>query len=232
MLAPMAAEDPVPDVPGAVAEHAPGTLPAGTVSPAVSLRRSRIGWWVPVFGMPVLLALSALLAVTRVTPPGIGVIAFFWALAQGVWVGGATVTSRRQLPSVDRDRMLVTGRSWTGRRTLNLAELRQVRRMKWTFRSNQADYVTLADRAGVHLSMPRWSAAGPVKSALAWQRERGLPEARVSRFAAIGLGLAPSSIGFRTARTLVIAAGLAAYVAVVEILIVQVIPALAGYHGG
>jgi hypothetical protein len=52
-------------------------LPVGVVAPELSLRRSRIGWQVPVLGMPVLLAVSAVLAGTKLTPPGIGVIAFF-----------------------------------------------------------------------------------------------------------------------------------------------------------
>src|ERR1700690_2440927 len=108
-------------------------LPAGIVPPELSLHRSRIGWQVPLLGMPVVLVLSTVLAVTKVTPPGIGVLAFFWGLVQAVWVGGPTLTSRRQLPDVDRQQMLMTGRSWTGHRTLNLAELSQVRRVKWTF---------------------------------------------------------------------------------------------------
>lgn len=55
--------------------------------------------------------------------------------------------------------------------------------------------------------------------------------AQVSRFAAIGLRLAPDNMTFRLGRTLVIFAALAAYVAVISWLIVKGIPALAGYHG-
>ncbi len=201
------------------------------------MRRSRIGWGVPVFVMPALLVLSLILAVTKVTPPGIGVIAFFWLLAQAVWVGGPTVTSRRQLPRVDRQQMLMTRRSWTGRRSLNLAELIRVRRVKWTFNgefgtSDRVDYVILTDRAGVQLTMPRRIAVDPVEWALAYQRENGLPPARVSRFAAMGLGMTPSDMRFRMARTLAILAVAGGYGFVVMLLIVKVIPALAGYHGG
>jgi hypothetical protein len=109
--------------PGGTAEHGAGQAPDGAVSPQVSLRRSRIGSWVPIYGMPVLLVLSLILAVTKATPPGIGVIAFFWMLAQAVWVSGPSAMSRRQLPRVDQQRMLMTGRSWTGHRTLDLAKL-------------------------------------------------------------------------------------------------------------
>lgn len=212
-------------------------LPAGTVPPEVSLRRSRIGWWVPVFGMPVLLALSAVLAITKATPPGIGVIAFFWGLVQVVWVGGPTVTRKRQLPYLDKEHMLITGRGWTGHRTLNLAELSRVRRVKWTFvsefgESNRVDYVTLTDRAGVRLTMPRWFAVGPVTLALDYQREHGLPGAQVSRFAAMGLRLAPSDLRFHLVRVLVILVGIAGYTVAVGFLIVRGIPLLAGYHGG
>jgi hypothetical protein len=201
------------------------------------LRRSRIGWGVPVFVMPALLVLSLVLAVTKATPPGIGVIAFFWLMVQAIWVGGPTVTSRRQLPWVDQQRMLITGRSWTGRRTLNLAELSRVRRVKWTFNSEYAtsrrvDYVILTDRAGVQLSMLGRTAVEPVEWALAYQRENGLPPAQVSRFAAVGLGMTPSDIRSRMVRTLAILAGVGGYFVVVGLLIVEVIPALAGYHGG
>jgi hypothetical protein len=196
-------------------------LPAGVVPPELSLRRSRVGWQVPVFGMPVLLAVSAVLAGTKVTPPGIGVIAFFWGLAQTIWLGGPAITSRRQLPEVNRQRMLITGRSWTGHRTLDLAKLSRVRRVKWTFSSEyggskRVDYIILTDRARVRLSIPRWAAAEPVELALAYQRQHGMPQAQVSRFAAIGLALAPGDARFRIAR----------------FLIVKAIPALAGYHGG
>jgi hypothetical protein len=149
--------------------------------------------------------------VTKVTGPGIGIIAFFWLLYQVCWAGGPTVTSRAQLPRVDRQRMLMTGRSWTGRRTLNLAELAQVRRVKWTFSSqygtsDRVDYVILTDRSGVRLSMRRRTALEPVPWALDHQLQNGLPRARVSRFAAIGLGLAPDDTGFRLQRTLTAAA--------------------------
>lgn len=206
--------------------------------PELSLRRSRIGWGVPVLGMPVALAVSAVLAATKVTPPGIGVIALFWGFAQAVWVGGPTLTSRRQLPQVDRERMLMTGRSWTGRRTLNLAELSRVRRVKFTF-SNQfgagtrrVDYLTLTDRAGVSLTMPRWAATTAVQAAAEYQQRHGLPAARVSRFAAMGLGLVPGDLPFRAVRMLAVLVGVAGYVVVVGYLIVKGIPALAGYHGG
>lgn len=187
--------------------------------------------------MPVLLVLSLVLAVTKATPPGIGVIAFFWLLAQFIWVAGPTVTGRRRLPRLDRQRMLMTGRSWTGHRTLDLAQLSQVRRVKWTFSSeygtsNRVDYVILTDRAGVRLSMLRRTAAEPVDLALAYQREHGLPPAQVSRFAAMGLGMTPSDTRFRMARTLAILAVGAGYFFLVGLLIAEVIPRLAGYHGG
>lgn len=207
------------------------------VPPGVSLRRSRIGWWAPVFGMPVLLALSALLAGTKAAPPGIGIIAFSWGLLQAVWIGGPTVTRRWQLPQVDQERMLMTGRNWTGRRTLNLARLSRVQRVKWTFRgqygtTDRVDYVILTDEAGVRLSMPRWAATEPVQLALSRPREQGLPGVRISRFAAMGLGLAPDDMRFHLTRTVILMSGLVVYAALVSVLIVKGIPALAGYHGG
>lgn len=187
--------------------------------------------------MPVVLALSAVLAVTKATAPGIGVIAFFWLLVQAVWAGGPVLTSRRQLPYTHRGQMLMTGGSWTGRRTLNLAELRRVRRVKFSFSGQyggvrQVDYMTLTDRAGVSITGPTWSVSGPVQTAVKYQREHGLPEARISRFAAMGMGLVPKDLRFRAARTLALYAALLGYVAVVGVLIVKLIPALAGYHGG
>jgi hypothetical protein len=222
--------------PAAPRPHPAGLVPPGTVPPPVSLRRSRIGWAVPLLGMPLLLALSAVLAATKATPPGIGIIAVGWGLFQAVWAGGPTVTRRRQLPQADRSAMLMTGRSWTGRRTLDLSRLARVRRVKWTFSSEygssrRVDYVVLTDQAGASLTVLRRTAGGPVQWALDYQREHGLPQARLSRFAAIGLGLAPDNVRFRLQRTLVIFAALAAYVAVIGVLVVQVIPALAGYHG-
>jgi hypothetical protein len=223
--------------PGGIAGHRAGSAPDGVVPLQVSLRRSRIGWWVPIFGMPVLLVLSLILAVSKATPPGIGIIAFFWALGQAVWAGGPTVTRRGQLPRVDRERMLMTGRSWTGHRTLDLTQLRRVRRVKWTFNSEysssrRVDYVVLTDRAGVWLTMPRRTAVEPVQWALAYQSQHGLPLARVSRFAGMGLGMIPSDIRFRVARTLALFVAVGGYSAAVMVLIVEVIPRLAGYHGG
>lgn len=212
-------------------------LPADVVPPEISLRRSRIGWQVPVLGLPVLLALSAVLATTKATPPGIGVIVFFWGMVQAVWIGGPTRRNCRAFPHLDRQQMLLTGRNWTGQRTLNLAQLSRVRRVKWTFSGQygtirRVDYFVLTDRAGVRLSMPYHAAIGPVQCALDYQRKHGLAEARLSRFATMGLRLAPADAGFRIARTLVIFAGIAGYVAVVGSLIVWAIPTLAGYHGG
>ena len=205
--------------------------------PQVSLRRSRIGSWVPVCGMPALLVLSLILAVTKATPPGIGIIAFFWLIVQFIWVSGPSTTSRRRLPRVDRQRMLITGRSWTGHRTLDLAQLSRVRRVKWTFSgeygsSIHVDYVTLTDRTGVRLSMPRRTALEPVQLALAHQREQGLPLAQVSWFAAAGFGQASSEVWVRIARTLVIIGVAGGCTFGVMFLIVKVIPMLAGYHGG
>jgi hypothetical protein len=54
----------------------------------------------------------------------------------------------------------------------------------------------------------------------------------VSRFAATGLGLTPSDIRFRMARTLAIIVLGGGYMAGELFLIVKVIPTLAGYHGG
>src|ERR1700760_509547 len=161
--------------------RAPDTVPTG-----VSQRRSRIGWAVPLLGMPAVLGLSTVLAVTRATPPGIGILAFFWGMVQVIWVGGPTVFSRRQLPRVDREHLLMTGRSWTGRRTLNLAELSRVRRIKWTFNSQygssrRVDYVTLTDRAGVSLTMLRRTAVEPGEWGLADQRRNGRAPARGAR---------------------------------------------------
>jgi hypothetical protein len=172
--------------PGGIAGYRAGSAPDGVVPPQVSLRRSRIGWWVPIFGMPVLLVLSLILAVTKATPPGIGIIAFFWALGQAIWAGGPTVTRRGQLPRVDRERML----------------------------------------------MPRRTAVEPVQWALAYQSQHDLPPARVSRFAGMGLGMIPSDIRFRVTRTLALFVAVGGYSAAVMVLIVEVIPRLAGYHGG
>jgi hypothetical protein len=216
----------------AAAGHLSGRLPAGAVSPQVSLRRSRIGWLVPVLGMPVILALSAVLAGTGLTPPGIGILAFFWGMAQTVLVGGPTgPTGMRHPPQVDHAQMLMTKRSWTGTRTINLARLTRVRRVKWTFSGEYSsgrtvDYLICTDSTGVRMTLPR-AAIGPVRSALAFQHKHGLPEARVSRFAAISLRQAPDSVGFRAARTLLVLAVVIAYLAVVAELIVVAIPALA-----
>jgi len=77
------------------------------------------------------------------------------------------------------------------------------------------------------MTVPRAAAIGSVRSALASQHKHGLPEAQVSRFAAISLRLAPDSVGFRAARTLLVLAVVIAYLAVVAELIVVAIPALA-----
>lgn len=211
--------------------------PADVVPPGISQRRSRLGWMIPVLGMPVMLGLSAVLAATKATPPGIGIIALAWGFGQSIWIGGPTRTRRRQLPHVDAERMLATGRGWTGARTLNLAELSRVRRVKYTIRGRyggtvRVDYVTLVDRAGVRLTMPVSMAAGLVHRALDYQRDHGQPEARVSRYAAIGLGLAPRDVRFTLERGLAIFVATAGYIALVCVLIVEIIPALAGYHGG
>jgi hypothetical protein len=137
-----------------VADGTAGPLPAGAVSPQVSLRRSRIGWLVPVLGMPVMLALSAVLAGTGLAPPGIGILAFFWGMVQTVLVGGPTgPTGMRHPPQVDHGQMLMTKRSWTGTRTINLARLTRVRRVKWTFSGEYTagrtvDYLICTDSTG------------------------------------------------------------------------------------
>jgi hypothetical protein len=83
------------------------------------------------------------------------------------------------------------------------------------------------DSTGARLALSRQAAVEPVREALAFQRKHNLPTARVSRFAAIGLQLAPDSLRFRFVRGLVVCAAVIAYVAAVGELIVVVIPALA-----
>lgn len=181
----------------------------------------------------VILALSAVLAGTGLTPPGIGILAFFWGMAQTVLVGGPTGwTGMRHPPQVDHAQMLMTKRSWTGTRTIDLARLARVRRVKWAFSGQYSpgrtvDYLICTDSTGVRMTVPWPTAIEPVRRALAFQRANGLPEVRVSRFAAISLRLAPDSIGFRAARTLLVIAVVIAYLAVVAELIVVAIPALA-----
>jgi hypothetical protein len=192
---------------------------------------------IPVFGMPVLLGLSAVLAATKAAPPGIGIIALMWGFAQSIWIGGSTRMRRRQRPDVDAERMVITGRSWTGRRTLNLAELRRVQRVKYTIRGRyggtvRVDYVILVDAAGVHLSVPTSGTGGLIRRVLAYQQEHGRPQARVSRYAAMGLDLAPGDLRFSVLRGLGVFVATAAYTALICVLIVDTIPALAGYHGG
>jgi hypothetical protein len=207
------------------------------VSPERSLRRSRIGWGVPVFGMPVMLGLSAVLAGTKVAPPGIGIIAFFWSMVQVVWASGPSVTAtRRQRPQLDRDRMLMTGRTWNGYRTLNLAQLSHVRRVKYTLRGeygkSRVDYLILIDRAGVRLPVLGWDAAEPVEQALTYQHEHGLPQARMSLAAAMGLGRTDGDKRLSIARSLLVGAGILGYLLVLIFLIAKGIPSLGGYHGG
>jgi hypothetical protein len=86
------------------------------------------------------------------------------------------------------------------------------------------------DRSGARLVLPRGAARGPVHEALAYQRKHHLPPAKVSRFAAMGLELAPSDLRFRAVRTLLLIAGLIAYTAIVCWLMVKGIPALAPGH--
>ena len=118
------------------------------------------------------------------------------------------------------------------------AELSRVRRVKFTFSdqfgagTRRVDYLTLTDRAGVSLTMPRWAATTAVQTATEYQQRHGLPEARISRFAAMGLGLVPGGLRFRTVRMLAVFVVVACYVFAVGYLIVKGIPALAGYHGG
>jgi hypothetical protein len=192
--------------------------------------------WVLTLGVPVLLAASALLVAFAHAPPGIGVIAFFWLLAQAVVLDGPSrAKSRRHPASLDGGQLLLTGRSWTGTRTVDLTKLARVSRMKWTFsgedgRSRTVDYVICADSTGARLALPRAAAIQPVHQAVAYQRRRHLPAARISRFAAIGLRLADDSLQFRMIRAAALMAGVAGYVALASWLIVTAIPWLAPGH--
>lgn len=211
-------------------------LPAGAVSPRVAVWRSRIGLWVPALGVPVLLAASALLVAFAHAPPGIGVIAFFCLLAQAAALNGPSrAKSRRRPASLDSGQLLLTGRSWTGTRTVDLTKLARVRRVKWTFsdedgRSRTVDYVICADSTGARLALPRAAAVEPVQQAVAYQRQHHLPAARISRFAAIGLWLADDSLQFRMIRAAVLIAGVAGYAALTCWLVVTAIPWLAAGH--
>ena len=210
----------------------PGSRPDDAVPMEVSRRRSRIGLLVPALGMPVLLGLSAILVATKATPPGIGIIAFFWGFAQLFVVTGS---GRRKNTRTDRQHGLITSSSWTGPRTLNLTRLATVRRVKWTFTSeyggsDRVDYMLLTDAEGVRLTMSARAAAEAVPWALNYQRGHNIAPARVSRFAAMGLGLARNDSGYRLLRFVVLLALIVAYVAVIGELIVTLIPALAPGH--
>jgi hypothetical protein len=159
-------------------------------------------------------------------------------MVQAVLLAGPTAmttSGRRHQAEVDSGQMLLTGRSWTGTRTINLARLSRVSRVRLHYRSEYSagrtvDYVICADSTGARLALSRQAAAEPVRRALAFQRKHNLPTARVSRFAAMGLQLAPDSLRFRFVRGLVVCAAVIAYVAAVGGLIVVVIPALAPGH--
>jgi hypothetical protein len=223
-------------VPGIPANPAAGLDEHGAALIRTSVLRSRVGLWVPVAGMPALLGLAAVLVATGATPPGLGILGFFWGLFQAVLAGGPSAgRGRRHPPQVDSARMLMTWRTWTGTRTISLAGLASVRRVRWTFTGDYGsgrtvDYLLCTDRSGARLVLPRGAARGPVHEALAYQRKHHLPPAKVSRFAAMGLELAPSDLRFRAVRTLLLVAGLIAYTAIVCWLMVKGIPALAPGH--
>ncbi len=221
-------------VPGIPAGPAAGRdARPGTVLKSTSVLRSRVGLWVPVLGMPVLLGLAAVLVATGATPPGMGILGFFWGMFQTVLAGGPSARrGQRHPPQVDSGQMLMTWRTWTGARTISLAELASVRRVRWTFAGQYSsgrtvDYLICTDRSGARLVLPRGAARGPVYQALAYQRKHHLTPAKVSRFAAMGLELEPNDLRFRTVRTLLLIAGLVAYTAIVCWLMVEGIPALA-----
>jgi hypothetical protein len=219
------------------APYLPGQLPDGAVPPEVALRRSRIGLWGGALGTPILLAISALLVSFAHAPPGIGIIALAWLFFQFILAGGPSRAMTRKNPArLDAGQMLLTRSSWTGTRTLNLARLAKVRRVKWSARSEYGpttrhDFVILTDSAGVRLSLLLSPAMTYVGDALRYQQQHQLPVAQVSRFASMGLGLSPSELGFRAGRTVVVMVVAAVYVAAVAWLMVKGIPALApGHH--
>jgi hypothetical protein len=83
------------------------------------------------------------------------------------------------------------------------------------------------DRAGARLSVPRYRCDATVRTTLRDQQKHGVPVARVSRFAAISLGLQPDSRRFRAARALIAIVAVAACVAALLSSFADVIPALA-----
>jgi hypothetical protein len=210
-------------------------LPDGAVSPRVAQLRSRIGLWAPALSMPVVLAGSALAVAFAHAPPDIGVFAIFCGVAQGFLLRPRRAKGRRRPARLDTDQLLLTGRTWTGARTVDLTKLARVSRVEWIFRSEYGatrtvDFVICADSAGARLALPRPAAEDPVRRALDYQRQHHLEPARVSRFAAMGLGLAEYSLLFLLARTAVLVAAVFGYCALVCWLMLTAIPSLAPGH--
>ena len=96
----------------------------------------------------------------------------------------------------------VTARTLTGLRTVDLDRLVWVRRARVPSRSGWIDALGIKDRAGVGFWFDDTSVARQVAASV--RRSSALQEAavspvRVSRFASVGLGLAPAPTGARRA---------------------------------
>ncbi|WP_042457000.1 hypothetical protein [Streptacidiphilus jiangxiensis] len=85
---------------------------------------------------------------------------------------------------------LVTGRTWTGPRTVDLDRLARVRRTRVPTKAGWIDQLWIKDRSGVAFWFADKALAKRVSASV-----RTTPGARVSRYAAIGLGLEPPLTG-------------------------------------
>lgn len=213
----------------------------GEVSPEVSARRSSVALWGPVTVTVLAAALGELLAVAGHAPKSWTTLGLFLAALAPVPLWGHTEALYPRQCSLDPARRRITQHTWTGARTLDLSRLARVRRVRFHYRSlyptrfrlgviatrwlKVQDYYLVTDHHGTRLGIGDSAAVALLAKTL--QEDQGADRPSISRYAAIGLKLAPDSPGFRVGRALLVWLTGIAYLWCAGWLLVVGIPAVA-----
>lgn len=210
------------------------------VSPEVSARRSGLALWGPVTVTIVAAALGELLVVAGHAPRTWTTLGLFFAALAPAPLWGQTDPFYIRRGTIGPGRHRLTQGTWTGARTVDLSQLSRVRRVRFQYRSlypsrtrlgigtgwiRVQDYYLVTDQHGARLAIRDTAAVSLLAKTLREHQGAGRPS--ISRYAAIGLQLAPDSRGFRVGRALLVWLIGIAYLWGVGWLLVIGIPAIA-----
>ncbi|MGE5135179.1 MAG: hypothetical protein ACM32E_19990 [Gemmatimonadota bacterium] len=168
--------------------------PGGLVPAAQARRRSAVMMTLALCGLTLIVVVPA--AVLRLRHDA-SPLPIFFGVVSGFccWLLRDSCSARKSWHVYGEGSCFLTARTWTGRRTVDLRNLRSVRGRKIVQRGKPAYRLIVRDASGVCLALSDRADIRLTRQILAEQQHRGQPSpATVSRLGAAVLGVRPAGI--------------------------------------